>query len=309
MSVSRKTFCERIATIKDAVANFNLQDLPPVPANLSHNKSARVIRNGLAVQCFNIFEDFVRGRTEEILLGISSSGVAFASLPEELRKASTVDVIQAIQFQLKLQDKANRISYVQDYSDKISSTKLAVFQLPDLAFFHSGSNISKEQFRDALGALSVDKPWSQISGLCSRFGISGLPAEDVFQSFAQRRHNAAHDPNASVSEVDLQQSLTDATGLASCFDILASHCARLIATLSSPIPATTVLIKDHATIPLRFVKYLNGQFREIKERGKKAIQSDAQYSPLIAGAAMRSVKENGMLVVLDATGALVEWVV
>ncbi len=309
MSIRRKVFCERIATIRDAIIEFKLQDLAPVLANLSHNQSARIIRSGLAVQCFNIFEDFVRGRTIEILNGISTSGVAFANLPEELQRAATVDVIQAIQFQLKLQDKGSRISYAQDFSDKLSSTKTAHFHIPELAFFYSGSNISKDQFRDALVALSIEKPWSQISGLCSRVGVSALPAEDVFESFAARRHKAAHDPNASVSEVDLQQSVLDATGLAICFDILASYCARSLGRLSAPLPAKTKLITDHATIPLRFVKYVNGHFGEIKEGSNRCFRTASEYLPLVAGAARRAANENGALVVLNVTGTPVEWVV
>jgi hypothetical protein len=308
MSVARQTFCDRIATIKEAIASFNLRDLPPTPANTLHNNSARIIRNGLGVQCFSIFEDFIKARMSEVLVEISASGLPFTHLPEDLQWAVTVDAVKAIEFQLRLRDSTDRIRYAQDYSEKISSTKLPAVNLAEIAFFHSGPNIAKDHFREALAAFAIGNPWAQCSALCSRIGISGVPAETVLYSFAQRRHRAAHNANSSISEVDLTQSLLDASGLAFCFDVLISKASNLICRLKAAHPTATWLIQNQASIPLRFIRFVNNRFCETKEGGKRNIRTHLDSTVLIPGATRRTLKENGALVILDRTGVLSRWV-
>ncbi len=309
MSISRSTFCDRIATVRASVVDFRLSDRPAIPSNESHNKSVRVIRNGLAVQCFNIFEDYVRGRIAEILNYMCSASIPFASLPADLRKAATVDVIRALQFQMKLQDTSNLISFVQDYCEKVSSTKSGPLQLADLAFFHSSSNVSTDQYGSALSAFAIEQPWRQVEGISSRVGLSGLPAKEVFQAFALRRHEAAHEPGASISETDLHQSLNDATSLAIGFDVLATISSRiLINSWRAGLPNAPA-INTHMSIPLRFIKYLNGRFGEIKENGRKVIKSRANYAVLVPAAAKHAAKENGALIVYDKNGVIVQWAV
>lgn len=307
MSAARTIFCERIATIRSAICDFNLRDSSPNQGNPSHNNSVRIIRNGLAVQCFNIFEDFIKARTGEVLAAISNSGVQFQHLPEDFRMAATVNTIKAIEYQLKFKEASDRISYVQDYSEKISSTKATPLKLANIAFFHSAPNIAKDNFRDALAAFFINKPWDQVSELCSRIGVSAIPAQTVFTNLAQRRHCAAHNANFSVSEVDLGQSLLDATGLALCFDILVSKSASIFSKLNSPYIASSSAILFHETIPLRFIRFINGKFCEIKEKGTRCSRSNIDCAMLVAAASNRVTRENGALILFDKSGNLIRW--
>lgn len=305
MSAARSTFCNRIATIRSAIDDFRLQDLPATPANLAHNRSARVIRNGLAVQAFNTFEDFTRGRMREVLSQISASSPAFCHLPDAFQKAATVDIMAAVQFQLKLQEPANRIAFTQTSCGDVFSTSTGAISIPALGFFHSSSNITKDQFRDALVAFGVDQPWTQISGLCSRIGVSGIPAQDLFIDLANRRHTAAHDPNASVSELDLSQSLRDAVSLGSCFDILLTHCsARLSSLLAKP---TSPILGGHGSLPIRFIKHAGGRYGEIKELGSKFFRTATDYATLIPAASARAAREGAILAIFDDRSHLVQW--
>lgn len=305
MSTARTTFRSRIATIRSAIDDFLLQDLPATPANLARNRSAKVIRNGLAVQTFNIFEDFVRGRTKEVLAEISATSPAFTHLPDALQKATTVEIMRAVQFQLRLQDKSSHISFTQGTCGEVFSTSTGAIGLPSLAFFHATSNISKDQFRDALAAFGVDSPWFQVSGLCSRLGTSGVPAQDLFTNFANRRHTAAHDPNASVSELDLKQSLRDAVSLGGCFDILLSHCSKsLCSLLAKP---TTPLLGNHNSIPIRFIKFSGGRYGEIRENGTKFFRTAPDYTALVPNATIRAATEKAVLAVFDNTGHFIQW--
>jgi hypothetical protein len=308
MSAARQNVCVRLGATRRAVSHFKLQDLPLSPANDPHNSSVRIIRNGLAVQCFNILEDFAKARIAEILNDISASRVRFQHLPQALQRASTIDSVSAIAFQVKLREKTDQISFVQQYTTSVASTSAAIVQLSDISFFHTSSNISKDQFCSSLSAFSIDRPWDQISGLCSRLGLSGLPSNTIFTSLAQRRHAAAHNASVAVSETDLLQSLTDAYGLAVSFDILLSKAAQKIIALTATPPSTFNSIANHANIPLRFIKATRRGFSETKEGTTRNIRTNTTPEPLIASASIRARKENGALIVYDSVGSVVEWV-
>lgn len=307
MSVARRNVYERLSATRRAINDFSLQDLPLLPANISYNNSVRIIRNGLAVQCFNILEDFARARTAEILSEISSSAVQFQYLPEALQRAATNDVVGALGFQTRLLEKSQRISYAQMYGAKIASTNTVTMQLAEIAFFHASSNISKENFRDALAAFSIETPWDQITGLCSRSGLSALPANTVFESLAQRRHWAAHNASAAVSEGDLLQSITDAFGLAIGFDILLSKASKSLVNLISVPPSNYKSITSHLNIPLRFIKPITTGFAEVREGATRNTRRNVDHTALLRAASIRALRENGALVVFDAGNNVLEW--
>jgi len=289
------------------MAEFELYDLPAISSNLARNDSARIIRNGLVVQCFNTFEDFVRERSAEILNLIETSRVSFGNLPSGLQKAVTIESLKAISFQLKLQDSANRINFVQDFCEKISSTKQSTFTLPEIAFFHSASNVTKEDIQTTLSSFLIEKPWDQIRNICSRTGLSAMAAETVFHGFAHRRHRAAHRAKTSISEVDLSQSLLDASGLAIGFDVLLSVASNLVVKMKSPLMPKQFILPVATAIPLRFIKYDGRKFIEIKEAGRRSISSSQDALSLISGAVNRSKKEEGVLVIFDSGGNMSEW--
>jgi hypothetical protein len=309
MSAARKAFCDRIGSVRGAIGNFNLRDLPAIPANAAHNDSVRIIRNGLAVQCFNILEDFIKARTAELLDGVSTSGLPFQYLPERFQWATTVDAVRAIDYQLKLRERADRILYAQDYTAKISSSKTGPLDLAETAFFHAASNIAGDHVREAMNAFAVSDPWKQCSALASRLGLSGIPADAVFQSLAQRRHNAAHNASASVSELDLQQSLSDAAALAICFDILSSRAMFGICKLKAAHPKGSWIINDQALIPLRFIKHSKNRFCEIKEKGTRSVRVHVDALHLVPAATTRTKREGGALLVYDAGGFPITWFV
>lgn len=247
----------------------------------------------------------MKGRMGEALISISQSSVQFGNLPDKLQRATTIDVISAIQFQLKFQDAVNRIAYAQDYSLRIGTTVNPPLDLPVIAFFHSSSNISHEQFSDGLKAFSVENPWAQMGGLFSRWGVSAVSGETLFKDLANQRHKAAHDPSASVSEVDLLQSLRDATSLAAGFDVLLSHSLRKILQLTAQ--PTTTLLTDHNVIAARFIRYSNPRFGEIREGGQRFFRTASDAGSLLSGARSRAATEKGAMLVFDAAGNLVSW--
>jgi hypothetical protein len=307
MSVARATACAWLDATRRAISDFKLHDRPLAPGNEAHNAAVRIIRNGLAVQCFNILEDFVKARTREALAAISAAAVQFGYLPEALQRATTWEAIKAIDVQLKGKEKADRVAFAQLYTAMIASTATSPMQLLDIAFFHTGSNISKDQFRDALSAFAVDMPWAQLSGISSRLGLSGLPAENVFVSLAQRRHQAAHNAASAVSEADLIQSIRDVYGLAIGFDVLLSIAAFQLTKLNVSQPPGFRTVVSHSQIPMRFIRPQASGFAEIKEGNTRSTRRNKSAAALVPGATTRARKENGVVVVFDSGGEIVEW--
>lgn len=309
MISSRSIIIERLSAIRRAVTQFGLQDKPLGATNLTHNATVRIIRNGLAVQCFNMFEGFIKVRTKEALLDISNSAVVFRFLPSKLQHAATVDAIRAIDYQLRTREKDEKVSYAQQLSASVASTSGLPMRLPDIAFFHSSANISRDQYRDALFAFGVDVPWTQVSGLSSRLGLSAFPAENVFTALAQRRHSAAHDPSAAVSESDLLQSVADAYGLAICFDILMSKAVAALVNLTALPPASFRSVKDHRQIPLRFLRPagLGSAYAEVREGSRRSTRKASSMAVLLDDALIRTRREGGILVAYNDGGFVEDW--
>lgn len=307
MSQARATFWQRVGAIRTAIADFSLIDLPLLPSNVSRNASVRVIRSGLAVQCFNILEDFVKSRTAEALSSVSNSGVQFGWLPEALQEAATLGAVRAIGVQAKRRPRTDRVLYAQTYGARIASTQTGTMQLADIGFFHTGSTIGADEVRDALAAFGVRSPWNQLSGLLSRIGLSALPAENVFSTLARRRHAAAHDPNTTVSENDLAQSTVDATGVGLGFDLLLSRATMSLSQLGAPVTNHSPLVSDHKNIPLRFIRARGGRYCEIKEAGRRSVALHDDWQGLLPAAKARAAANAEALVVLDRMTPAVSW--
>lgn len=307
MSKARSAFLERIGSVRNAITDFGLQDLPPSTANESKNRSVRIIRNGLAVQCFNIFEDFSKARFGELVDQLSARISRFEMLPVKLQEAATVRSVAAIHHQARRKDSSSKILYTQDYSTRIASTVSGALRLPEIAFFHGASNISEQEFGDCLASFAIKTPWLQLSGVASRAGLSAIPAKNVFDSLSERRHNAAHNAGAAVSESDLLQSIGDAIALAVGFDVLASRAVELIARQRLAAVAGVYLLNDHATLPLRFVRLVNGRYCEVREGAKKSSRTASDWKALLPDAARRTERSGGGLLVFDDSNALVHW--
>jgi hypothetical protein len=158
-----------------------------------------------------------------------------------------------------------------------------------------------------VSAFGIQSTWDQVRNLCSRIGISGMPPQEVFRSFATRRHQAAHEAGTTISELDLLQSIIDATGLALCFDVLLTNAAHIVPSHSSISATTPRALVDQASIPIRFIKSDGGRFIEIKEGSTRAFRINRDLTKITLDALNRSRAESGLLVKCDSVGIPIEW--
>ena len=153
------------------------------PSEVEHNSTARILRNGLAVVGFALFADFLRERIAETIQCINGTSVAFASLPDTVRKSATVDAIAGV-FQFlrsRRLDPNDAQSLVQSVSQDISSTMSTAFAISPFGISSTSSNINSEDISDVLRTICIEGGWASIGAIASRAGFGGLALSDEIE--------------------------------------------------------------------------------------------------------------------------------
>lgn len=146
MANARSEFIERIRTLNKSISDT---DAVRSKGHLEreHNEIARMLRNGLAVVGFASLEDFIKARSSEVLDLIGSVGLSFEQLPEKVQIATTHGAITALNYQLGLRDKQDKIAFVQEHAQKISSTANSSYALTSLAYGFGNANLNAESIK------------------------------------------------------------------------------------------------------------------------------------------------------------------
>jgi hypothetical protein len=297
MSLSRKSFAERIGVFREAVSLEPL--VSKAPSDKMHNEIARFLRNGTAVAAFAVLEDFTRARLAELFIKIPTGAVKFDDLPERLRGAATISSIAALGFQADMRKKAGEdyIAYSQKHAGVISSTSGSGYQLSELSFLHGRSNISAEDLKDILNCCDVKDPWGLINKIAARVGIGGaVDLKEAFVSAAKRRHRAAHKADYDAATSDLANYYKEAVGIAVGYDVVLSRTLRLIREARfSELPLLT-----DAMIQIGFLDQISGnEWLWKMERAKKAKLRGADVSKIRVLALAHARKKNCILIERD----------
>jgi hypothetical protein len=220
MSSAQVRFIESIEAIERAMSE-------PLLLNQSltetvHNTRAALLRAGLMVRGFAGLESFLRSRGVELLARIPAANIPFMQLSKALRKACLTDALNALTFQSRFatSSQGDPEIYIQRIAAQIASTAHSAYQIPEVAFGHSRSNLSADDVRDLLGALLMKDPWGQLSRLAIRFQMTSPDLESDFKNIATLRNAAAHETNPNIEPSDLETMLRVCRTLAISFDFL-----------------------------------------------------------------------------------------
>ncbi|HRF99870.1 MAG TPA: HEPN domain-containing protein [Bacteroidia bacterium] len=304
MPTAKHNFLERLFIIERTLSTPNLID--GLPTQTEHNDIARLLRNGLAVVGFVALEDFIKNRTIEILNEIASSHIPFASLTEDLRFYSTVEVLKSIQRISGFEsNKIDKILFVQNETKIISSSLNTSYDLNKHTFGFSNSNISKDEIKKILKSLNISDSWNKQTALASIIGITSLPLENSFTNAATRRHKAAHDTSSSIPIGDLTQYINEAIAIALTFDALISYSkSRLINDNAAFIANTTNI--DHNSIALSYIKKETNKWK-YKRRGRtNAVKTDSDKTNLLSTVIPIARSNNECLVIYNETNKIVD---
>jgi hypothetical protein len=306
MASARIDFIDRIRTLKITISETEAVRSKG-PKERTHNEIARMLRNGLAVVGFATLEDFVKARSSEILESIGTTGVLFDQLPEKVQIATTYGAISALNYQIGLRDKQEKIDYAQDHTLKISSTGNSAYTLTALAFGYGQSNLNVETIKKILGSFGVEDPWGQITHIASSLGLAALPLDESFKNAAIRRHKAAHVANADTPQGDINQFVNEAIAIAIGFDFLFSKALSLIKDLDPKYlnGSTKIAASD---IGYRVVKLSDQKWKEYSSKSARAYRASIDIDSVIVAAKRRAMLAKQFYVQFDESGLVKDWV-
>lgn len=229
MSTARQTFIEIMDGAYHASQQRLLLDSADAPVSESH--AARLLRNGLAVTCFAVFEGFVRRRTAEIATWLTSQSVPYSSYPPGLQTAPVQRGVNVLAALLR-RDSSNLEAQqaIVELGEAWSRMRGGGgWRLPHAAILWPGSNLNAGEALQILSSFGVAGDWEDIVGVAEAAGFANLPTKQLFNEIADRRHNSAHDASYDADILLLRATPSNLTAFAFAFDALISHAARAIA--------------------------------------------------------------------------------
>ncbi len=307
MSVARSVFLDRIKNLQLSFSNSSLADLPPSTITIDHNNVAKILRNGMAVIGFVTLEDFLISRTKEALGELSSYGINFNDLPDELRYRTTVHALNAINRLASFEDtKEDKIQFVQNSSLKVASTLNSSYSLIEIAFGYHNSNLNDKEIKEILKAFKMDDPWGHMNNISSRIGLTALPLDNSFKNAAERRHRAAHTVNANTPITDLTGFIKEALGIAIAFDALTSTALHLFKTHNSTFihGNKKILASD---VMLSHVKLDSTKWKYKKERHSRATKSNIDRSVVESFARNQASINFETLILYNTSNEIIDW--
>lgn len=304
MTSSKTDFIERIRCLSSSIETEAVQNR--TLTDREHNSIARMLRNGLAVVSFASLEDFIKKRSSEAMAEVSNCTIPFAELPEKLQRATTYEVLSALNYQLSLLDRDDKPSYVQEHALKISSTATSNYEFSAHTFAHSQANISNSVIGDILKCFNVDDPWRQMSQMASNLGLTAtLSLSEVFKSASLRRHRAAHVAGADTPPTDLKQFVKEAFAIAITFDALLSKSIQKLLENDDDFLRNGIKLNVN-DVQIRTIKFVDNRWKEYKGNNVRAFRTSDNLDILSREARRRASLSKELIVEFDEVG-LVNW--
>ncbi|MDF4896853.1 HEPN domain-containing protein [Vibrio parahaemolyticus] len=302
--IARDNYLQRYRAFNTSLSTSAIQ--AKEPQEFAHNESAKLFRNGLAVVGFTSLEDFIKRRTAEALITLSSHNIPFSVLPDRIQEACTIKAISSLKFQADLRkDKQEKLKFIQKASRQIASSKDHTYELYELAFAHNSSNISKDTIRDILTSFNISQPWQQIDALSARLQIGGRELDNAFKNAAQRRHSAAHTVNADTPQLDLIDYIKDSISIAISFDALITIAVDEIRKHGRNMKQISA-----QDVNFRFLKLIENDWKEYAESNlERAFRNYGKdYEDGLEEARKRIIAKSEFLIVLEHNKLVKNWI-
>ena len=197
-SVSATNFLQRINALHSTMTELPLSGhlTPVLPIADPHNTKARILRNGLAISSFVAIEDFFKGKIGEIIAGIKSTSIAFGLLDDNLKEAATLTAIASIHNRANTlkRNGSNYISFIQDETKKVASSKNGTYKLSSFSLGWGRSNVQYDEIKNWLKIFKIRGGWDTLNQITSKAQVAVLSTLDTLKGASMRRHSAAHDP-------------------------------------------------------------------------------------------------------------------
>lgn len=312
MASAKVNFITRINTFHSII-------YPTLPDDISlnskaltetlHNEKVRMLRNGMSIIGFTILEDYIKRRTGEILKSIGSTGCNFNLLPEKLKEAVTFYALKGINSRADTlkRNSEDFITFIQNETGFISSTKSSVYELSEYSIGWDKSNLNSSDVSEILTILNVDGGWNSIQRLSSRINCSILNPDQVFKNFAMNRHKSAHNTDADSLLTDLESFISQSKIIAFCFDSLIDKSLSYIRLNNLSFLNLSIKTKPQ-DIKIRYLIEVSGQWKEYANNNfSRAYRTNTNYNSILIDAKLRAQANNEMLLIKYESNSIRDW--
>lgn len=308
MSRAKSLFLERLKSIDNAL---NSTEVAPLGLNhVEHNEKTKILRNGLAIIEFNVIEDFIKRRLGEVFKEIRNSGIAFNNLPSELIETSVLHSLKGIISRAEHLKRAqeDHISFLQTETGFISSTSGTNYDLSEYSLGWDKSNLSQNDIYNFFKPFKIKGGWDSIKQISSMVGVTLISPKEVFNNAAQRRHKAAHNPNADSPLNDLKDFVHEAKIIALSIDVLLSKSLEYIYDGNQNFLQGTLKVET-TSLKFRTLKYKENKWKEFVDNNTRAYRTNTDFETIFNASKVRARRNKQVLVIKPRENEIKDWII
>lgn len=307
---SKIEFLKRISELSSTLTELPTSSVLTsiTPLTDPRNIRAKMLRNGLAISSFVIFEDFLKNKVGETLEGIKYSKISFNSLHDELKYAVTFDALDSISNRatnLK-RNGGDWLTFIQSETKNIASSAGVRYKLSRFSLGWNKSNLTKDDISKWLKIFRIKGGWQTIQKITRKAEVTLVSPESVFISAATMRHSAAHDPNCDALLSDLIQFTKDSKAIALGFDILLTKSLEQINLPNNTLISGSDKISD-TDFDFRFVIETNGTWKEFRDTSKRSLNNSFSLNDAIRKAKIKANQNNEIIIIKNSSNEIINW--
>lgn len=312
MSSAKSNFITRVDTFNSIIIPEQANDISLNSKALNeilHNEKVRMLRNGMSIIGFTILEDFIKRRTGEILKSIGNTNCNFNLLPEKLKESVTFHALKGINSRAETlkRNSEDYISFIQNETGFISSTKNSVFEFSEYSIGWDKSNLNSTDISKILGVFNILGGWNSIQRLSSLINCSLLNPNEIFKNFAMNRHKSAHNTDADSLLTDLESFIYQSKTIAFCFDSLINKSLSYIRLNDSNF-LNGSLKTNPTNIKIRYLLEVDGKWKEYANNNfSRAFRVNQDYAIILNSAKLRAELAKEVLLIKYENNLIRDW--
>jgi hypothetical protein len=200
------------------------------------------------------------------------------------------------------------VSFIQSETKFISSTLDSNFELSEYTLGWDKSNLSTEDIKVFFKIFNITGGWDSIKDISSLLSITIVQPIDIFRNAAQRRHKAAHNPNADSPLNDLTEFVLQAKIIALGFDALISKSLKYIKDNNSDFLHGSLKVTP-SQLKFRFLKFVDGKWKEYAGNSSRAYRVNVDFDSILIDSKSRAIANDEILVIKPSDNNIQNWII
>lgn len=222
-----------------------------LPISAPSNRSARILRHGLAVAAFSSLEHYIERRFEYFFDNLSSGQLPYSEFSDELRRFLTIEAVNGLSNRTRFRAHTDRLTYSETGLNHIGAYLGGSGPYKAYGFSPKGSNVARKDIETAFKAVGVQRCWQRMGAIATAIGSSRISLADDFDQLGRTRNRSAHNPSGNVPTANLLSHIQNAILIGIAADILLSNAAGAFSRAQTQTQLTTAM--QSITTSVRFL--------------------------------------------------------